>query len=413
MTRKLITGNVAAAWGARLSSVDYIPAFPITPQTEIIETLYDWINTGVMDSRITMYESEHSMITAAGSAATAGVRVFTATSSQGLLYAMEMIYAIPGWRVPFVLVNVSRGLASPITLECDHNDILSARDSGFIQIHCSTCQEVLDSVLMAYRISEHRDIRLPVIVNLDGFYLSYTREPVEIPAPSSVKSFVGTYNPLNDSYTSDKPQSRGVIVLGGTQYSYFRYQVHLALQRAGEIYNDVASEFSERFGRNYPAVETYMMEDAEFCYVMIGSFSTKAKSAVDLLRQRGWRLGLVRLRLIRPFPAEEIRLAMHGIKGAAVIDQNISFGNGGILYTEITSALYGAKQEKPVIGSYIGGLGGRDITSDEFIFIAEEIKQFCENGITPTPRLLFTGAELEQMKKIQTISVICSDKVTS
>ncbi len=413
MTRKLITGNVAAAWGARLASVDYIPAFPITPQTEIIETLYEWINAGEMNSRITMYESEHSMITAAGSAATAGVRVFTATSSQGLLYAMEMMFAIPGWRVPFVMVNVSRGLASPITLECDHNDILAARDSGFIQIHCSTCQEVLDSVIMAYSLSEHKDIRLPVIVNLDGFYLSYTREPVEIPEPSLVESFIGAYDPLNDSYTSEKPQSRGVIVLGGTQYSYFRYQVHLAQQRAGEIYKVVSTEFAERFGRSYSPVETYMMEDAEFCYIMIGSFSTKAKSAVELLRQNGRKIGLVRLRLIRPFPSEEIRSALQGIKGAAVIDQNISFGSGGILFTELTSALYGSTNDKPVIGSYIGGLGGRDITTEEFIFIADEIKQFYESGISPAPRLLFSGTELEQMKKIQTISGSGSDKVIS
>ena len=181
MSRQLITGNAAAAWGARLADVDYVPAFPITPQTEIIETISRWIESKQMNARMVTLESEHSMITAAGAAATTGIRVFTATSSQGLLYGMEMIYTVAGWRAPFVMVNVSRGLAAPITLESDHNDIMAARDCGFLQIHCATCQDVLDNVLIAYRLAEHHDIRLPVFVNLDGFYLSFTREPVQIP----------------------------------------------------------------------------------------------------------------------------------------------------------------------------------------------------------------------------------------
>ncbi|MET0093983.1 MAG: pyruvate ferredoxin oxidoreductase, partial [Sedimenticola sp.] len=176
MSRVLMTGNAAAAWGARLAEVDYVPAFPITPQTEIIEFLAAWSDSGEMTGRLVTLDSEHSMVTAAGAAAATGVRVFSATSSQGLLYAMEMIYTVSGWRAPFVLVNVSRGLSSPITLEPDHNDILAARDSGFLQIHCATCQEVLDSVLLAYRLGEDASVRLPVLVNMDGFYLSFTRE---------------------------------------------------------------------------------------------------------------------------------------------------------------------------------------------------------------------------------------------
>src|SRR5512137_446684 len=193
MKRTMLTGNSAAAWGARLAGAEYVPAFPITPQTEIIETLALWIDKGEMDCRMVTLESEHSMITAAGAAAATGVRVFTATSSQGLLYGMEMIYGTAGYRAPFVLVNVSRGLSSPITLEPDHNDILAARDSGFLQLHCATCQEVLDGILMAYRLAEHKNIRLPIIVNLDGFYLSFTREPVEIPEQAAARQFVGTF----------------------------------------------------------------------------------------------------------------------------------------------------------------------------------------------------------------------------
>ena len=193
MTREMLTGNAAAAWGVKLAEVDYVPAYPITPQTEIIETLAKWISDGVLDARFVTVDSEHSMITAAGAASATGVRVFTATSSQGLLYGFEMLYSVAGWRVPLVMVNVSRGLSSPITLEPDHNDILAARDSGFLQIHCETCQEVLDSILMAYKLAEDERVLLPVFVNMDGFHLSFTREPVEIPDLEKAKKFLPAF----------------------------------------------------------------------------------------------------------------------------------------------------------------------------------------------------------------------------
>ena len=230
MSLLLLTGNAAAAWGARLAAVDYIPAFPITPQTEIIESLASWIDNNEMDARLVTLESEHSMITAAGAAAATGIRVYSATSSQGLLYAMEMLYSVAGWRTPFVLTNVSRGLSSPITLESDHNDILAARDSGFLQIHCSTCQEVLDNTIIAFRLAEDPRIRLPVIVNLDGFYLSFTREPVELPDSEKVRQFVGEYDAENTLFRASRPVSQAVAVLGGSPYSYFRYETHLAAQ---------------------------------------------------------------------------------------------------------------------------------------------------------------------------------------
>jgi len=317
---------------------------------------------------------------------------------------MEMIFAIPGWRVPFVLVNVSRGLASPITLECDHNDILAARDSGCIQIHCATCQEVLDSVIIGYKISENMAVRLPVIVNLDGFYLSFTREPVELPDHNEVTRYLGEYNKLNDGYSASSPQARGLIVLGGSQYSYFRYQSHLASLKAIDIYKEAADSFAKKFGRRYQVIETYRMDEAEYCFIMIGSFATKAKAAVDKLRDAGWRIGLIRPGIIRPFPSEEIKKVLKGIKGGAVIDQNLSFGRGGILYTEITSTLYGAGADYPVLGSFIGGLGGRDITIDEFAGIAEEMKTYSKKDTPPDAKLLFTADELEQIKKIQSIA---------
>jgi pyruvate ferredoxin oxidoreductase alpha subunit len=404
VSRTLLTGNGAAAWGARLARVDYVPAFPITPQTEIIETIAKWVDTGEMDARMVTLESEHSMITAAGAAAATGVRVFTATSSQGLLYGMEMLYSVAGWRAPFVLVNVSRGLSSPLTLEPDHNDILAARDSGCLQIHCSTCQEVFDSMLIAYRLAEDERVRLPVIVNLDGFYLSFTREPVELPDQKSVRDYVGSYDPETTLFRASAPSSQGVAVLGGGPYSYFRYELHLAARNALRVYDQVAGEFAGRFGRAHRAVEAYRMEDADIAFVMIGSFATKARAAVDRLRDDGWRVGLVRPRLLRPFPAAHLQRLLAGKRGAAVIDQNLSMGLGGVLHSEVASALYGQDGAPPTLVSFVAGLGGRDIADEEFFEMAAVTKRAIDKDETPPPRLLYTEAELREVRKLQAIA---------
>jgi len=404
MTRRLLTGNAAAAWGARLADVDYVPAFPITPQTEIIETLGRWYERGEADGRLVMLESEHSMLTAAAAAAATGVRVFTATSSQGLLYAMEMIYAVPGWRAPFVLVNVSRALATPITLEPDHTDVLAARDSGFLQIHCATCQEVVDSVLMAYRLAEHPRVRLPAIVNLDGFYLSFTREPVELPDAAEARAFLPPFDPGKVEFRASKPVSQAVAVLGGSAYSYFRYETHLASLAALEAYDEVARDFERRFGRRHAAVECYRAGDAEVAFLMIGAFSTKALEAVDRLRALGIAAGLVRPRLLRPFPVAALRKALLGRRALAIVDQNLSMGKGGVLATEVASALYGCR-DAPLIASYVGGLGGRDIGPGEFEAMAKEALEAARKGEAPEPRLLYTASELREVRKLQAIAL--------
>jgi len=405
MRRTLLTGNGAAAWAARLAQVDYLPAFPITPQTEIIETISKWIDAGEMDCRMVTMDSEHSMLTAAGAAAAAGVRVFTATSSQGLLYAMEMLYTVAGWRVPLVLVNVSRGLSAPLTLEPDHNDVLAARDSGFLQMHCATCQEVLDSVLLAFRLAEDRRVRLPVMVNLDGFYLSFTREPVTIPDADAVLRFIGPFDPGTIRFRASAPESQAVAVLGGTPYSYFRYETHLAALNGLAVYDEISLTFAQEFGRSHGAVEAYLTDDAEFALVMMGSFATKAREAVDRLRLAGWKIGLVRPRLLRPFPAGRFRELLAGKRGAAVIDQNLSMGKGGVLFTELASALYGQK-DQPVLLSFIGGLGGRDISPEEFYEMAALTRKAAQDGQAPPPRLLFTEDELREVRKLQAIAQV-------
>lgn len=403
MSRVLLTGNGAAAWGARLAAADYVPAFPITPQTEIIETLARWCEARAMDAKVVTLESEHSMITAAAAAAATGVRVFTATSSQGLLFGMEMIYTVPGWRAPFVLVNVSRALASPITLEPDHTDVLVARDSGFLQIHCATCQEVVDSVLIAYRLAEDPRVRLPAIVNQDGFYLSFTREPVELPDAEAARRFLPPFcsDPLG--FRASHPISQAVAVLAGSPYSYFRYETHLAAVAALPVYDAAAVAFAREFGRHWPAVETYRAEDADLVFVMIGAYSTKAKDAVDRLREARWKVGLVRPRLLRPCPEEALRRHLLGKRAAIVVDQNLSMGKGGVLYGELASVLYG-QAGAPLLVSFVGGLGGRDIAAEEFFAMAEVARRAADAGVAPPPRLLFTVEEERELRALQAIA---------
>lgn len=396
MTRDLLTGNAAAAWGARLAAVDYVPAYPITPQTEIIESLAGWIASGDLDARLVTMDSEHSMMAAAGAAAATGVRVFTATSSQGLLYAMEMLYTIAGWRVPMVLVNVSRALAAPITLEPDHNDILAARDSGWLQIHAETCQEVLDSVLMAYRLSENEQVRLPVIVNLDGFYLSFTREPVEIPSVSAVREFLPDFDRRLAHFSGSQAMAQGVAVLGGSAYTFFKHQMQRAAEAALDVHDRVSNDFCLQFGRCYGAIEGYRLDDADFVIVMSNSFSTMGKAAIDRLRAQHHKIGLLRLRLIRPFPQQEVAWLLGDRRAVAVIDQNLSIGKGGILHSEIAS-VFAARSAPPLL-SYIAGLGGRRFRAGELERVFYALQHAADHGAAPEPQLLYSSEELEQMR---------------
>lgn len=396
----MLTGNASVAWGVRLAEVDYVPTYPITPQTEIIETLAKWISDGAMDARFVSLESEHSMIAAAGAASATGVRVFTATSSQGLLYGFEMLYTVAGWRVPLVMVNVSRGLSAPITLEPDHNDILSARDSGFLQIHCETCQEVMDSVFLAYRLAEDERVLLPILVNMDGFHLSFTREPVEIPDRDEVRKFLPPYQPKHAFFKASQPMAQGLAVIGGSPYSYFKYQMHLASIKALDVYREVSGEFEKVFGRSYNTTEGYMIDDAEYVLVMSNSFSTLGKAAVEKARRKGIKAGLLRLRLVRPFPETDLKTMLRGKKVVAVLDQNISVGKGGIFYSEIAGALYHEK-DKPLLLSFIGGLGGKNIGSTEFEFIFNTMIQVLSTGEVVTPRILYTEGEWKEMERLK------------
>ncbi len=396
MKGQLITGNGAAAWAARLARVDYVPAYPITPQTEIIEKIAEWVSEGSMKTKLVQLESEHSMMTAAGSASLAGARVFTATSSQGLLYAMEMLYNVSGWRAPLVLVNVSRAVAAPITLEPDHNDVLAARDSGFLQLHAENCQEVADLILLAYRVAEDKRVLLPALVNMDGFDLSFTREKVVLPDQAAVDEFLPEYVPSHP-FRASAPVAKASAVMEGFTYAYFRYQVHAASLAAEQVFREAAAQFENLSGRNYGPVEGYMLDDAEYVLVMTNSFTALGKQAVRTMRQRGLRAGLLKLRMVRPFPGDEVVSQLRGRKSVAVFDQNIAPGSGGILYPEIVSALYHERRRPETILPVIGGLGGAQMTPKEMESIFEGMKA-AKDG-KPKTIHMFREDELEKVKR--------------
>lgn len=405
MARAMLTGNTAAAWGARLSNVDYIPAFPITPQTEIIEALARWIYSHEMRARMVMMDSEHSMLAAAAGASATGVRVFTASSSQGLVYGFEMLYAIAGLRLPVVLVNVSRALAHPVTLEPDHNDILSARDTGFLQLHAETAQEVLDSIVIGYRLAEHPRVRLPLIVNLDGFYLSFTREPVVLPSLEETRRFLPDFEAPYPTLSARQPTAMGAAVLEASLYSFFKHEMHRAAENALTLYPAVAAEFAESFGRSYGVIDEFMLDDADYVIVMTNSFAAMGKAAVKRLRATGKKIGLARLRLIRPFPQSDVQRVLRGRKGVAVIDQNLSVGNGGILFNEIACALYSLPDRPPVLLSFVSGLGGRRFRPGEFESIAARLENPPANTAAMAgPTLLFSAEEAREIGRLHALA---------
>ncbi len=257
---------------------------------------------------------------------------------------------------------------------------------------------------MAYRISEDERVLLPILINMDGFYLSFTREPVLLPDQNEIRKFLPEYHPKHAFFKASKPMAQGVAVLGGSAYSYFKYQLHLASLNAIEVYNEVASDFKEIFGRSYPAVEAFMMEDAEYVLVMSNSFTVKGKAAIKSFREKGLKVGLLRLRLIRPFPKSELKLHLNGKNAVAIIDQNTSPGSGGILYNDVASALYHENHRPDVLLSFIGGLGGKDISLTEFNYIIDEMKKSVETGVVPETQLLYTENDMHQIEKFQRIA---------
>lgn len=372
----------AIAIAAKLANVDVVSAYPITPQTHIVEDIAELVADGELDAAFISVESEHSAMSACLGASAVGARTFTATASQGLELMHEVLYVASAMRLPIVMAVANRALAAPISIWGDHSDVMAVRDTGWIQLFAANGQEAFDNVLCAFRIAEDRRVLLPVMVNLDGFHLTHMIEPIYIPEQSEVDKFLPPYQhplPLNP----DKP-----VTMGGLGppdiYTEAKKAQEVALESAKEVVLQCWKEFGDCFDRHYSPVESYRCKKAKVLLLTMGSFGETAMRAVDTLRDEGKEVGLIKLLLWRPFPFEEIRRAVRGAEVLIVLDRAISFGGpGGPVCSEIRSALYNEDKKPKVIG-FVGGLGGRDISSDGF-------KQIINRGI----EISQTGSEQE------------------
>lgn len=355
--KKVLMGNHAATLGAVLSRAQVVAAYPITPATQVVELVAEMQAKGEFTGRFLRVESEHSAMAALLGAATAGARCFTATSSQGLAYMHELLHWVSGARLPVVMVDVNRALASPWNLWTDQTDSLSQRDTGWLQFYCATNQEVLDTVLQAYKVAER--VQLPAMVVLDGFTLSHVYEPVDVPSQGQADAFLP---PWDAPRRLDPEAPAGFGALEGPK-EYLRLRARLArdMARAEDEVEKAGAEFGRLFGRDYGAVETYRTADADTVLLASGAVGSTAKQAVDELRDAGHRAGVVRVRLFRPFPAKSLRRVLRAGQRVAVVDRNFSMGQQGIFCEELKAALYG-RPETPGISGYVAGLGGGDIT---------------------------------------------------
>jgi pyruvate ferredoxin oxidoreductase alpha subunit len=365
--KKVITGDHAVALGAKLCRVDVVPAYPITPQTLIIEHIADFVNDGEMDAKFLTMESEHSVMSAAAAASAAGARVFTATSSQGLAFMHEMLYATAPLRLPVVMANASRTLGGPPGIWCEYNDSMGARDSGWLQVYVEDNQEALDMVIQSFRIAEDKRVLLPVMPCLDGFVLTHTVEPVDVPQQEDVDSFLPAFSP-DIMLDPDRPAMIGIF-MPAEYIMELRRQTVGAVESAKKVIEEINDEFSKAFGRNYGGmIDTYMMEDAEVALVTMGTVTSTAREVVDELRKAGRKVGLVKLRFFRPFPVDELRKVLAGMGAVGVFDRSISYHGGGPAFNEIHSALYG--MSVPVV-NHLAGIGGRDVTREQIIKMFE------------------------------------------
>lgn len=382
--RDRLSGNEAVAEALRQINPDVMAAFPITPSTEIPQYFSKLVASGKVDSEFIPVESEHSAMSAVIGAEAAGARSVTATSSAGMALMWEELYLAASNRLPCVLTLVNRALSGPININCDHSDSMGARDAGWIQIYAENNQEVYDNLVMAYRIAEHKDVKLPVMICQDGFITSHAVENINLLEDKEVKDFVGEYEPENYLLNPEMPMAVGPYSVTNYYFEAKRAQAE-ALKNAKQITLDVAKEYKEISGREYGLFEEYKMDDAEYAVVIIGSAAGTTKDAVDALRAQGKKVGLVKIRLFRPFPASEIADALKNCKAVAMMDRTESYNdNCGPLGSEVTTALYRAKADCLTV-NYVYGLGGRDVTVDDMKNIYAELEKIAEDGTVENP----------------------------
>lgn len=380
-TVKALTGNKSAAIGAALCKPDLISAYPITPQSSVVETLAYMIANGEVESKMIQVESEHSAMSVVQGATMAGGRTFTATSAQGLALMFEPYFRQSTLRLPMVMAIATREMTSPETVFSGQQDAMSVREAGWLQMYCENNQEILDMIIQGYRISENQDVLLPINVCYDGFYLSHLTERVEIPDQNMVTDFVKTFKLSHLALDPKNPMSVDPMT-SGPLLMKFRESHLKAMQDSIAVIDNVDKEFEEYFGRSYGGVvDTYLCDDAEIVLVTIGSATGTAREAIDIARDNGIKVGLLKVRFMRPFPSERIRQVLKNKKGFAVIDRSVSFGlNAGPLYVEVKSAISDMLSMSSNF-SAIGGLGGMDITLQHVLDCIEQLNNISKNPI--------------------------------
>lgn len=382
--RERLSGNEASAIAMKQINPDVVAAFPITPSTEIPQYFSTFVSNGKVDTEFIAVESEHSAMSACIGAEAAGARAMTATSSNGLAYMWEMIYIASASRLPIVMPLVNRALSGPLNIHNDHSDAMGIRDSGWIMLFSENNQEAYDNLIMAHRIAEHKDVMLPLAVCQDGFITSHSIENIELIEDDKVKEFVGTYKPEHYLLNSKEPIAVGPMDLQAYLFEH-KYQQSQAMKNAKKVILEVAKDFKKMTGRKYELFESYKLDDAEIAIVCMNSTAGTTKVVVDELRQKGVKAGLLKLRVFRPFPAEEIARALENVKAVAVLDKADSLNAcGGALFTDVTSGMYVNNCKVPTV-SYIYGIGGRDTTTKDILSVYEDLQEIVKNNKIDNP----------------------------
>lgn len=376
--RERLSGNEAVAIALRQINPDVFPAFPITPSTEIPQYFASYVANGQVDTEFIPVESEHSSMSAAIGAEAAGARALTATSSCGLAFMWEELYIAASNRLPLALALVNRALSGPININCDHSDSMGARDAGWIQIYAENNQEAYDNMVQAYRIAEHADVRLPIMICQDGFITSHAVENIELLDDADVKNFVGEYEPEAYLLNPECPAAVGPYSITDYYFEAKRNQAE-GMRHVPQVILDVAKEFAAVSGREYGLFEAYRMDDADRAVVIIGSAAGTTKDAIDALREKGEKVGMIKIRLYRPFPADEIADALGKVKAVAIMDRAEGYSNhGGPLGADVMAALFRARSRCLAV-NYVYGLGGRDVRVADMEHIYAELQKIIDD----------------------------------
>ncbi len=377
--RERLSGNEATAIAMRQINPDVVAAFPITPSTEIPQYFSTFVANGDVDTEFVAVESEHSAMSATIGAEAAGARAMTATSANGLSLMWEMIYIASSLRLPIVMALVNRAVSGPLNIHNDHSDAMGVRDAGWIMLFSENNQEAYDNMLMAHRIAEHKDVLLPLMVCQDGFITSHSIENIQLENDEDVKKFVGQYKPEHYLLNRDEPIAVGPLDLQAYLFEHKAQQAE-AMKKAKEVIKEVSEEFAEWTGRKYEFFEKYKLDDAEIAIVCMNSTAGTTKAVVDRLREQGVKAGLLKIRMYRPFPAEEVAEVLSHLKAVAVLDKADSLNAaGGALFEDVTSAMYVNKKQVPMV-NYVYGIGGRDTTEKQLESVYTDLSEIAKTG---------------------------------